>query len=68
MKFKKTDVALILTDQELAALQETWDTFRRIEAGFGVINTETVAGYTYEQYEEAAIFIDNVFRRAHRER
>lgn len=68
MKIVTTDVALVLTDRELAALQETWDTLRRIKAGFHVIDTDTVAGYDYDQYEEAATFIDNIFRRAHRER
>ena len=68
MKIKTTDVELVLKEDELASLQAAWDVLRRIRGAFHVIDADTVAGYDYDQYLEAATFIDNVFRRARCER
>lgn len=68
MKVKVNDVELILTDEELTNLSAVIDTIKKIKMGFTVIDMETIAGYDIEDYKEVCTFLDNVFRRARRER
>lgn len=68
MKLKSADTELILTDRELATIQEVIDTLRKCQMGFTVIDSETIAGFDKDDYDLMIKCLDAIFRRARRER
>ena len=68
MNLKTNDTQLLLTDQELMTLTETIDTLKKIRQGFTVVAADTIAGFDKDDYTQMIKVLDELFRRAARDK